>query len=122
VGKKVIVTAGGTREAIDPVRYIGNKSSGKQGIALAKAAARRGAQVHLIAANVEIDNLENVQITHVVTADQMLEVLRSSFGSCDILVMSAAVADAKPVTSAEEKIKKANFISIELEENWKRRA
>jgi len=116
-GKKVLVTAGGTREAIDPVRFIGNKSSGKQGIAVAKAAANRGANVHLIAANIEIDNLDGIEITHVVTADQMLQTLQSSFLACDILVMSAAVADAKPVTSAEEKIKKGQFTSIELQAN-----
>ena len=116
-GKNIIVTAGGTREAIDPVRFIGNRSSGKQGISVAKAAVKRGAQVNLIAANVEIENLDGVQITHVVTAAQMLKALESSFGSCDILVMSAAVADAKPVVPANGKIKKADFTSIELVEN-----
>ena len=116
-GKKIIVTAGGTREAIDPVRFIGNRSSGKQGISVAKAAARRGAQVHLIAANVELENLDGVLVTHVVTADEMLQVLNSSFAQCNILVMSAAVADAKPVASVDEKIKKAHFTSIELEQN-----
>ncbi|MEI6671746.1 MAG: bifunctional phosphopantothenoylcysteine decarboxylase/phosphopantothenate--cysteine ligase CoaBC [Actinomycetes bacterium] len=116
-GKNIIVTAGGTREAIDPVRFIGNRSSGKQGISVAKAAVKRGALVNLIAANVEIENLDGVQITHVVTAAQMLQALESSFGSCDILVMSAAVADAKPVVPANEKIKKADFTSIELVEN-----
>ena len=84
---------------------------------MAKAAVKRGAQVNLIAANVEIENLDGVQITHVVTAAQMLQALESSFGSCDILVMSAAVADAKPVVPANEKIKKADFTSIELVEN-----
>ncbi|CAB4692880.1 unannotated protein [freshwater metagenome] len=116
-GKRIIVTAGGTREAIDPVRFIGNKSSGKQGVALAKAAASRGAKVELIAANIETDGLEGIEITHVVTADEMLEALKLSFGTCDILVMSAAVADAKPITSAQEKIKKAALTSIDLELN-----
>jgi phosphopantothenoylcysteine decarboxylase/phosphopantothenate--cysteine ligase len=116
-GKKLIVTAGGTREAIDPVRFIGNRSSGKQGVSVAKAAAKRGAKVHLIAANIEIENLEGIEITHVVTADEMSHVLQSSFNECDILVMSAAVADAKPVTSVEEKIRKAQFTSIELVAN-----
>jgi phosphopantothenoylcysteine decarboxylase/phosphopantothenate--cysteine ligase len=116
-GKKLIVTAGGTREAIDPVRFIGNRSSGKQGVSVAKAAAKRGAKVHLIAANIEIENLDGIEITHVVTADQMSHVLQSSFNECDILVMSAAVADAKPVTAAEEKIRKAQFTSIELVAN-----
>jgi phosphopantothenoylcysteine decarboxylase/phosphopantothenate--cysteine ligase len=116
-GKKIVVTAGGTREAIDPVRFIGNKSSGKQGVALAKAAASRGAKVELIAANIETDGFEGVEITHVVTADEMLEALKLSFATCDILVMSAAVADAKPITSAQEKIKKAALTSIDLELN-----
>ena len=116
-GKRIIVTAGGTREAIDPVRFIGNKSSGKQGVALAKAAASRGAKVELIAANIETDGFEGIEITHVVTADEMLEALKLSFGTCDILVMSAAVADAKPITSAQEKIKKAALTSIDLELN-----
>ncbi len=117
IGTTVIVTAGGTREAIDPVRFIGNRSSGKQGIAVAKAAASRGADVHLIAANVDIDTLPGVSITHVENAQQMLEALLESFKDCDILVMSAAVADARPKTRALEKIKKAMFTSIELEEN-----
>ena len=116
-GKRIIVTAGGTREAIDPVRFIGNKSSGKQGVALAKAAASRGAKVELIAANIETDGFEGIEITHVVTADEMLEALKLSFGTCDILVMSAAVADAKPITSAQEKIKKAALTSRDLELN-----
>jgi len=117
VGKTILVTAGGTREAIDPVRFIGNRSSGKQGIAVAKAAAARGAKVELIAANISTENIPGVTITHVETADQMLVALHNSFSDADILVMAAAVADAKPKIRAAEKIKKALFTSIELEAN-----
>ena len=117
LGKKVLVTAGGTREAIDPVRFIGNRSSGKQGIAVAKAAAARGATVHLIAANVAIEDCEGVATTHVESAEQMLVELEKSFDDTDILVMSAAVADAKPATSSSQKIEKSDFTSIELQVN-----
>ncbi len=116
-GKNVLVTAGGTREAIDPVRFIGNRSSGKQGIAIAKAAAARGANVELIAANIAIESIPGITITHVETADQMLIALKESFSQADILVMAAAVADAKPKITSLEKIKKAFFTSIELEAN-----
>jgi phosphopantothenoylcysteine decarboxylase/phosphopantothenate--cysteine ligase len=117
VGKKVLVTAGGTREAIDPVRFIGNRSSGKQGVAIAKAAAARGANVHLIAANVEVPEFHGVEITQVESAQQMLAELEKSFPDTDILVMSAAVADARPMNSSSEKIDKSDFTSIDLQVN-----
>jgi phosphopantothenoylcysteine decarboxylase/phosphopantothenate--cysteine ligase len=117
VGRKVLVTAGGTREAIDPVRFIGNRSSGKQGIAVAKAAAARGATVHLIAANVDMADCDGVVTTHVESAQQMLDELEKSFADSDILVMSAAVADAKPKNSSAQKIDKSDFTSIELQVN-----
>ncbi len=116
-GKRVLVTAGGTREAIDPVRFIGNKSSGKQGVAIALAARNRGAQVHLIAANVDTSSLHGLEISKVESAAQMQEVLFSQFPLCDLLVMSAAVADARPKAFSLDKIKKSLFGSIELEEN-----
>jgi len=116
-GKRVLVTAGGTREAIDPVRFIGNKSSGKQGVAVAKAALQRGAEVHLIAANFDTSELQGLKVTKVESALQMQEALNVSFDECDILIMSAAVSDARPKSSAVEKIKKALLRSIELEEN-----
>jgi phosphopantothenoylcysteine decarboxylase/phosphopantothenate--cysteine ligase len=116
-GKIVLVTAGGTREAIDPVRFIGNKSSGKQGIAIAKAAAARGADVHLIAANFDTDSLSGIHITKVESTSDMKQALDSNFDQCDILIMSAAVADARPKISAIDKIKKTFLGSIELEEN-----
>ena len=116
-GKRVLVTAGGTREAIDPVRFIGNKSSGKQGIAVALAARNRGAQVHLIAANFDTSDLVGIEVSKVESAADMQKVLAEQFHQCDILVMSAAVADARPKYSSVEKIKKALLGSIELEEN-----
>ena len=116
-GKRVLVTAGGTREAIDPVRFIGNKSSGKQGIAIAKAAAARGAEVHLIAANFDTDSLSGIHVTKVESTSDMKQALDSNFDQCDILIMSAAVADARPKISAIDKIKKTFLGSIELEEN-----
>ena len=116
-GKRVLVTAGGTREAIDPVRFIGNKSSGKQGIAIAKAAAARGADVHLIAANFDTDSLSGIHVTKVESTSDMKQALDSNFDQCDILIMSAAVADARPKISAIDKIKKTFLGSIELEEN-----
>lgn len=117
VGVRVLITAGGTREAIDPVRYIGNRSSGKQGLALARAGVLRGATVELIAANIQIDSLSGVRITHVESAAEMRQALHSLFPQCDVLIMSAAVADARPRHKEREKIKKSAFRSIELEPN-----
>ena len=116
-GKKVLVTAGGTREAIDPVRFIGNKSSGKQGVAIARAALARGADVHLIAANFDTDALNGIRVTKVESTVDMQLALDQNFAQCDILIMSAAVADARPKNSAIDKIKKTFLGSIELEEN-----
>ena len=116
-GKRVLVTAGGTREAIDPVRFIGNRSSGKQGIAIARAARNRGAEVHLIAANFDTSELAGIEVSKVESASDMQKVLAEQFPTCDVLVMSAAVADARPKNSSIDKIKKALLGSIELEEN-----
>ena len=117
LGKRVLITAGGTREAIDPVRFIGNRSSGKQGIALAIAARNRGAKVQLIAANCDISTLQGIEVFQVETTAQMQSALQENFGQCNILIMSAAVADARPVQAASEKIKKSNLSSIELQAN-----
>jgi phosphopantothenoylcysteine decarboxylase/phosphopantothenate--cysteine ligase len=116
-GKRVLVTAGGTREAIDPVRFIGNKSSGKQGVAIALAARDRGAIVHLVAANFDTAALDGIEISKVESAADMQQVLAQQFPLCDVLIMSAAVADARPKNMSFEKIKKALLGSIELEEN-----
>ena len=117
VGIRVLVTAGGTRESIDPVRFIGNRSSGKQGIAIALAAKKRGALVHLIAANIDEKDVKGIQTTHVVSTQEMHEVLTEQFPQCDILIMSAAVADARPKLASFEKIKKSLLGTIELTPN-----
>ena len=117
LGKKVLVTAGGTREAIDPVRFIANHSTGKQGYAIAKAARNRGAEVVLIAANSNLEELKGVKTFHVSSAQQMQDQLAVQFPTCEILLMAAAVADAKPSAPSLEKIKKADYQSITLEAN-----
>ncbi len=116
-GKKVLITAGGTREPIDPVRFIGNRSSGKQGYAIARQAARRGAKVSLIAANSQLPDIDGVEIVHVETAQEMMKAIELRFNDCDALFMSAAVADAKPFEVRQEKIKKGDYQSIDLVEN-----
>ncbi len=117
VGKRILITGGGTREAIDPVRFIGNRSSGKQALAIARNALLRGATVDLIAANMDSSSLNGAHVTSVESAAEMRAALAISFPLCDVLIMCAAVADAKPVRSAIEKIKKSLFTSIELEPN-----
>lgn len=116
-GKRILVTAGGTRENIDPVRFIGNRSSGKQGIAIALAAQKRGALVHLIAANIDEKDVKGIETTHVVSTQEMHDALVEQFPRCDVLIMSAAVADAKPKISSFEKIKKSMLGTIELTPN-----
>lgn len=106
-GKRVLITAGGTQEAIDPVRYIGNRSSGKMGFALAEEAAARGARVQLVAGPVELrTDRPGITRTDVVTAAEMTEVCKAIAPSCDVVVMCAAVADYRPVKAADNKIKK----------------
>ena len=109
-GRTVVVTAGGTREPIDPVRFLGNQSSGRQGLAIASAAARAGASVRVIAANIESALLEalptGVQVTHVGSALQMREALIDQVADADALVMTAAVADFRPEATSESKMKK----------------
>ena len=122
LGKRVLVTAGGTREAIDPVRYIGNRSSGRQGAAIARAARDRGAQVKMIFANPqlskeEFDGLGGIEVLKVETATQMHSALEIEFPKSDLLVMSAAVADARPSQYSEGKIKKGELRDIALVEN-----
>ena len=117
LGKKILVTAGGTREPIDPVRYIGNRSSGKQGFAIALAAANRGAEVHLITANTDLPAIEGITTTLVETADQMAAVLKHEFVHTDALIMSAAVSDFKVVNSAENKIHKDQINQLSLSTN-----
>ena len=119
LGKKILVTAGGTREPIDPVRFIGNRSSGKQGFAIALAAANRGAQVHLITANTDLPAIDGITTTFVETADQMSAVVKHEFIHTDALIMSAAVSDFKVEDAAESKIHKneINHLSLTFNED-----
>ena len=117
LGKKVLVSAGGTREPIDPIRFIGNQSSGKQGYAVALQALRRGADVVLVSANASLPDIEGVKTIHVQTASEMHDVLHQEFAKCDVLVMAAAVADARPENMQNSKIKKDSLTSINLTEN-----
>ncbi|MFC2441890.1 MAG: bifunctional phosphopantothenoylcysteine decarboxylase/phosphopantothenate--cysteine ligase CoaBC [Capnocytophaga ochracea] len=106
-GKKILITAGPTYEAIDPVRFIGNFSSGKMGIALANEAVRQGAEVHLILGPSTEKNIHSqIQLHRVVSAQQMYEAAVIEFSTCDIAILAAAVADYTPETVASEKIKK----------------
>ncbi len=106
---KIIVTAGPTREPIDPVRFISNRSSGKMGYALAAAARRRGHKVVLVSGPVSIDPPPGVRLVKVVTAADMLSAIKEKIGWCDALVMSAAVADWRPAKFSKKKIKKNNM-------------
>ncbi len=122
LGINVLVTAGGTREAIDPVRYIGNRSSGRQGAAVARAARDRGATVKLIMANSQLSHeetatLNGIEIIPVETATQMHAALEKEFPTTRLLIMSAAVADAKPSQVSDAKIKKGELKEIQLTEN-----
>jgi phosphopantothenoylcysteine decarboxylase / phosphopantothenate---cysteine ligase len=116
-GKKVLVTSGGTREPLDPIRYIGNRSSGRQGQAIASAAAKRGAAVTLVTASAVDSQLPGVTVIKVETAQEMFDVVDKKFDAMDIVVMSAAVADARPSQVSQEKIKKGALASIELTAN-----
>ena len=102
----ILITAGGTREYIDPVRFISNASSGKMGFALAKAAVKAGHNVTLVAANTNLKAPKGVTVVDVVSSDQMFEAVRSKFPNCDCLIMAAAVSDYKPAVDSKTKIKK----------------
>lgn len=118
-GLKVLVTAGGTREPIDAVRYVGNRSSGRMGFAVAEEAAALGAEVTVIAANVSLPRRAGGSITYVdvETAAQLGDACREAFGACDVLVMSAAVSDFRPAAAHEGKLKKTerDELSLSLE-------
>jgi phosphopantothenoylcysteine decarboxylase/phosphopantothenate--cysteine ligase len=105
-GRKVLISAGGTREELDPVRFLGNWSTGRQGYAFAKSAAARGADVTLVAANVELPDPAGVKVTRVVSARDMLAAMLEEASAADVVVMTAAVADFRPVARARQKIKK----------------
>jgi phosphopantothenoylcysteine decarboxylase/phosphopantothenate--cysteine ligase len=107
-GKRVLITAGPTREAIDPVRYISNHSSGKMGFALAQAAVDAGAQVTLIAGPVALRTPERVTRVDVESAQQMFDAVMTRIAQCDVFIAAAAVADYRPAQAVSEKIKKQN--------------
>jgi phosphopantothenoylcysteine decarboxylase/phosphopantothenate--cysteine ligase len=116
VGRRIVVTAGGTREPLDPVRFIGNRSSGKQGVALALAAAARGAEVTLIGANLEVDvpdgagaddtSAQSIVVQRVGTSLELSDAVTAAALTADVVIMAAAVADYRPESIAEAKIKK----------------
>ena len=108
-GKRVLVTAGGTREPIDAARFIGNFSSGKQGVAFARAAKLLGADVELIAANIDDSLTSGLKTINVGSALELSQALEAKFGSYDILVMAAAIADYKPIESTSTKLKRSEL-------------
>ncbi|MEV4469226.1 bifunctional phosphopantothenoylcysteine decarboxylase/phosphopantothenate--cysteine ligase CoaBC [Nonomuraea sp. NPDC049504] len=107
-GRKVVVSAGGTREAIDPVRYIGNRSSGLQGYALARTAVARGAEVTLVAANVSLPDPAGAAVVRVESAAELRDAVLSASADADVVVMAAAVADFRPAARHDTKIKKTD--------------
>jgi phosphopantothenoylcysteine decarboxylase / phosphopantothenate---cysteine ligase len=114
-GLRVLVTAGGTREPIDPVRFLGNRSSGRMGIALAAAAARRGAEVTLIAANVALPEPAGVHRVDVETAAELAEAARAAFPAAHVLLMAAAPADFRSGEPASEKLRREGELALRLE-------
>lgn len=119
-GRRVVITAGGTREPLDPVRFLGNRSSGRQGVALASAALARGAEVVLVAAHLEVDPPEGVELVEVQTALELQEAVTEAARAADIVVMTAAVADYRPARTRDAKIKKSEAgetLTLELVAN-----
>lgn len=119
-GRRIVVSAGGTREPLDPVRFLGNRSSGKQGVAIAEAAAARGAEVTLVAANLEVSEPGGCRVRAVSTALELRDAMREAAEGADAVVMAAAVADYRPATVSEAKIKKVDGeerMSVELVRN-----
>lgn len=114
-GRSVVISGGGTHEALDPVRFLGNASSGRQGIALARAAALRGARVTLVAANVSAAMPSSVEVERVVSTGDLGEAVRAHAQHADIIVMAAAPADFTPVTTSAGKIKKDGESGLTLE-------
>jgi phosphopantothenoylcysteine decarboxylase/phosphopantothenate--cysteine ligase len=114
-GLQVLVTAGGTREPIDPVRFIGNRSSGRMGMALAAAAQRRGAEVTVIAANVSLAEPAGVRRIDVETAAQLAQAAEAEFPATHVLLMAAAPADFRPGVTAAGKLKRQDGLDLHLE-------
>ena len=113
-GKKVLVSAGGTKENIDPVRYIGNRSSGKMGYAIARAAAMEGADVTLVSCTQDLPIPEGVRVVYVQDARDLQKEMDARYDEADVVIMAAAVSDYRPVTQATQKIKKEDNDSLEI--------
>ncbi|NYD66271.1 bifunctional phosphopantothenoylcysteine decarboxylase/phosphopantothenate--cysteine ligase CoaBC [Agromyces atrinae] len=105
-GRRIVITAGGTREPLDPVRFLGNRSSGKQGVALAEAARSRGAEVTLIGANLEVAHPERCDVVAVSTTLELRDAVRAAAATADVVIMAAAVADYRPAEVRDSKITK----------------
>ena len=114
-GETVLITAGGTREALDPVRFLGNRSSGKMGYAIAEAAERRGARVILVSAPTALRPPANCEIVPVITTDDMRTEVLNRVDQATIVIKAAAVADYRPIRQAEQKIKRVGPLTLELE-------
>jgi phosphopantothenoylcysteine decarboxylase/phosphopantothenate--cysteine ligase len=114
-GLRLLVTAGGTREPIDSVRFVGNRSSGRMGFAIAAEAARRGAEVTVVAANVALPRADGVRYVDVESAEELRVATRAEFGSADVLMMAAAVADFRPAAPAADKISKSGRDGLVVE-------
>lgn len=114
-GETVLITAGGTREALDPVRFLGNRSSGKMGYALAEAALTRGARVILITAPTALHPPTGCEVVNVVTTNEMREAVLSRMDQASIVIKAAAVADYRPTTTSEQKMKRTGPVTLELE-------
>jgi len=114
-GETVLITAGGTREAIDPVRFLGNRSSGKMGYALAEAAVKRGAKVILVSAPTALRPPANAEVVPVVTTEEMRAAVLSRLDEATIVIKAAAVADYRPVMQAEQKLKRTGPLTLEFE-------
>jgi phosphopantothenoylcysteine decarboxylase/phosphopantothenate--cysteine ligase len=119
-GRRVVVTAGGTREPLDPVRFLGNRSSGRQGVAIAEVARDLGAEVTLVAANLEVPDPAGVTVVQAGTAEELLAATTAAARDADLVVMCAAVADYRPAATADRKLKKRDTgerLTLELVQN-----
>src|SRR5699024_11102261 len=119
-GRTIVVTAGGTREPLDPVRFIGNRSSGRQGLELARAAYARGADVHLIACNIAADFPSGVHVHEASTTAELRDAVSAAASYADTVIMAAAVADYRPAVASDQKIKRTGDgggTTLELVEN-----
>jgi phosphopantothenoylcysteine decarboxylase/phosphopantothenate--cysteine ligase len=114
-GRRVVVSAGGTREHLDPVRFVGNSSSGRMGVALARAAVQRGAEVTLVAANISIDTPGGVTVVPVVSTTDLAAAMDDAATGADLVVMAAAPADFAPVAPSTTKLKKSGDAGLTVE-------